>query len=136
MPRRKHVEMLLAKAAQDEYVLDRLLPEDEAPLEVFGFHAQQAAEKLLKAVLVAAGANYPRTHRLAELIDLLCAAGVRVPPEFDDLRQLTPFAVEFRYDVVPEEDETPLDKDTVRDALLALRRWAAETIAKLPHGSG
>lgn len=38
--------------------------------------------------------------------------------------------------LLPEEDETPLDKNTVRDALLALRRWAAETIAKLPHPSG
>ncbi len=44
MPRHKHVERLLAKAAQDEYVVHRLLPDDEAPVEAFGFHAQQAAE--------------------------------------------------------------------------------------------
>ncbi len=134
MPRAKHIEMLLAKAAQDEYVVDRLLPDDDAPVEVFGFHAQQAAEKLLKAVLVAAGANYPRTHRLAELIDSLGVAGVQVPPEFDDLRHLTPFAVEFRYDVTPEEDETPLDKTAVHAALQELRAWVTETIAKRVHG--
>ncbi len=129
MPRRKHIETLLAKAAQDQYVLDRLLPDDRAPVEVFGFHAQQAAEKLLKAVLVASGSQYPRTHRLTELIDLLRAGGVQVPSEFDDLRDLTPFAVEFRYDITPEEDETPLDKDAVHQALLELRIWAVETIA-------
>lgn len=131
MPRRKHIERLLTKAAQDEYVVDRLLADDDAPVEAFGFHAQQAAEKLLKAVLVAAGAHYPRTHRLAELIDLLRAAGVQVPLEFDDVRYLTPFAVEFRYDIVPEEDETPLDKHQVSHALQALRAWAGLKITEL-----
>lgn len=131
MPRHKHVERLLAKAAQDEYVVHRLLPDDEAPVEAFGFHAQQAAEKLLKAVLVAAGARYPRTHRLAELIDLLRATGVEVPVEFDDLRHLTPFAVEFRYDITPDEDETPLDKKMVCDSLQELRAWVGATVAQL-----
>lgn len=134
MPRRKHIERLCAKAAQDEYVLDRLLPDDACPVEVFGFHAQQAAEKLLKAVLVATGAQYPRTHRLAELIDLLRGAGVRVPQGFDELRHLTPFAVEFRYEMTPEEDEAPLDKNAVRKALQELRAWVAETIAALGAG--
>ncbi len=131
MPRRKHINRLLDKAAQDEYVVGRLLPDDDAPIEAFGFHAQQAAEKLLKAVLVAAGAQYPRTHRLAELIDLLRAAGVQVPPAFEDLRRLTPFAVEFRYDIAPEEDETPLNKHAVDKALRELRAWAVKAIAKL-----
>ena len=48
----KHVVLLLDKAAQDEYVLDKLLSDPDAPVEVFGFHAQQAAEKLLKAILL------------------------------------------------------------------------------------
>ena len=134
MPRRKHIERLLAKGAQDEYVLDRLLSDDRAPVEVFGFHAQQAAEKLLKAVLVAASSQHPRTHRLTELIDLLRARGVQVPVQFDDLRDLTPFAVEFRYDITPEEDEAPLDKSAVRHALLDLRAWAEDMITKLEVG--
>ncbi len=37
---------LLAKAGEDEYVLDRLLTDLSAPDAVLGFHAQQAAEKL------------------------------------------------------------------------------------------
>jgi len=41
----KSVELMLDKAAQDEYVLDKLLADDDAPVEIFGFHAQQAAEK-------------------------------------------------------------------------------------------
>jgi hypothetical protein len=67
--REQHVALLLAKAAQDEYVLDRLLNDPDVPHEVYGFHAQQAAEKLLKAILSHAGIEYPRTHQLAELLD-------------------------------------------------------------------
>lgn len=105
MRRSKHVEKLLAKAAQDEYVLDRLLPDVNAPIEVFGFHAQQAVEKLLKAALSAAGVHYTRTHRIAELLDLLRSNGTAVPQRFEESRHLTPFAVEFRYDVGPGDDE-------------------------------
>ena len=132
MGHRRHVERLIEKSAQDEYVLDRLLDDEAAPIEVFGFHAHQAAEKLLKAVLVAAGVEYPRTHRVAELIDLLRAAGVVVPRTFDELRHLTPFAVKFRYDVTPETDETPLDKHSVHGLLLEVRRRAENTARTLP----
>ncbi|MEA2045355.1 MAG: HEPN domain-containing protein [Euryarchaeota archaeon] len=72
-----------------------------------GFHGQQAAEKLLKAVLADAGITYPITHRLAELIDLTNDAGLSFPESLDDIRFLTPFAVEFRYDILPKEQENP-----------------------------
>ena len=77
-PRKQHVALLLAKAAQDEYVLDKLLDDSDAPVEIFGFHAQQTAEKLLKAILCHAGIEYPLTHQLVELLDLArCPAGRR-----------------------------------------------------------
>lgn len=40
--------LLLAKARQDEYVLAQFVGDAAAADETFGFHAQQAAEKLLK----------------------------------------------------------------------------------------
>jgi hypothetical protein len=39
------------------------------------------------------------------------------------VRYLTPFAVEFRYDVFPEESEELLDKKEVRQLLKELRVW-------------
>ena len=123
MRHQKQIDLLLAKAAQDEYVLDKLLPDESAPIEVFGFHAQQAAEKLLKAVIAAAGSEYPLTHRLAELIDRAKQAGADLPCEFEDARHLTTFAVEFRYDVFPEDPEEPLDKAETRQLLRDLRAW-------------
>jgi len=117
------VALLLAKAAQDEYVLDKLLDDPDAPLEVFGFHAQQTAEKLLKAVLSHAGIVYPRTHQLVELLDLAADHGLQLPAEAEELRHLTPFAVEFRYDVLPDDERPGLDKAAVRRELARLRTW-------------
>lgn len=124
----KQEELLLKKAEQDEYVLDKLLPDSEAPIEIFGFHAQQAAEKILKAILVAHQIPYPATHRIAEILDLARAQGVEVPEQFEDLRYLTPFAVEFRYGIFPPEPEDPLDKDGIRQLLSDLRIWAEKNI--------
>jgi len=36
---------------------------------------------------------------------------------------LTPFAVEFRYDVFPGESDEDLDKARVREQLRQLRQW-------------
>jgi HEPN domain-containing protein len=127
----EQVALLLAKAAEDEYVLDRLVDDPEAPESVFGFHAQQATEKLLKAALTHAGVVYPFTHRLVELIDLATERGVELPVVFEDLRELTPFAVEFRYGVVPPDgDDEALDKSSVRDAIRRARKWTEEFVGK------
>ena len=128
MSRRDHVALLLEKAAQDEYVLDKMMDDTQAPIEIFGFHAQQAAEKLLKAVLAQAGVEYPFSHRLAELIDFAKDNGIDLPDKLDDVRLLTPFAVEFRYDVFPGEPDEDFDKKEVREQLRQLRRWVESKI--------
>jgi len=123
---------LLEKAGQDEFVMDKLMSDPASPDEAIGFHGQQAAEKLLKAVLASAGIAYPMTHRLAELIDLINDAGLRFPERLDDIRFLTPFAVEFRYDILPEEPESPFDRKSSRALVRKVRMWAEEMIT--PRG--
>ena len=65
------------------------------------FHAQQCVEKLMKAVLIAAGAEAPKTHDLV----FLAALVARIYPSWswqrEGLEALTRGAVRFRY---PEED--------------------------------
>lgn len=39
-------------------------------LDAVAFHIQQAAEKLLKALLASRSIEYPRTHDLEALLDL------------------------------------------------------------------
>ena len=47
-----------------------------------------------------------------------------MPGNFEDIRYLTPFAVEYRYDIFPEEQTEPLDKLAVKKMIEALRVWA------------
>ncbi|MHB8762909.1 MAG: HEPN domain-containing protein [Deferrisomatales bacterium] len=61
------------------------------------FHAQQACEKALKAVLLRRRVEFPFTHDLAELVETAEAAGLAIPPEVARADELTPFAVETRY---------------------------------------
>ena len=64
--------------------------------EIFGFHVQQAAEKLLKAWLALLGETYPLSHDLAALLDMLAARDVDTA-RFDGLVDYTRFAVRLRY---------------------------------------
>jgi hypothetical protein len=56
-------------------------------------------------------------------MDLARTRGIELPERCEELRYLTPFAVEFRYDVFPEEPEAPLDKVQVRQSLKDFRSW-------------
>ncbi len=76
--------------------------------EIFGFHVQQAAEKALKAWLAAVGEEYPLTHNLATLLDILSGFGVDVEG-FWELVDYNPFGVQFRYETLDETDE-PVDR--------------------------
>lgn len=87
-------QRFLKKAAQDEYVVERLLEDPAAPDEQLGFHAQQAVEKLLKAALFVVGAEPPRSHHLAQLDALLITANHPMPAHLQSLLDLTPFAVQ------------------------------------------
>jgi HEPN domain-containing protein len=68
------------------FSLDPAYPEED-----WGFTAQQAVEKLLKAWIVLMDRQPPRVHDLADLADL---AQETLPPE---LLELQVFAVEARY---------------------------------------
>jgi HEPN domain-containing protein len=61
------------------------------------FHAQQAAEKNLKAVLVAQGIVFPRTHDLGMLVTLFPLGAASLPVPLPELQLLAGFAVQARY---------------------------------------
>jgi HEPN domain-containing protein len=96
--RRSHTRPWLAKAESDLLAAQRLLAAG-GPFDAVCFHAQQACAKALKAVLAWAERDLQRTHNLEDLQ----AACVLVLPDAGalrslDLSQLTPYAVETRYD--------------------------------------
>ena len=121
---------LLAKARSDLDALEVNLDQPKFADEHFGFFCQQASEKSLKAVLTAAGVRIRKTHDLREILDILQDNGIRVSEEIRRVRELSPFAAEYRYDawLAPAEN---LD----RPALLALVRrcveWAASEVERI-----
>ena len=75
---------------------------------IFGFHAQQALEKGLKAWLAAMDVLFPLTHDISRLLPLLEKRGVNVADLWHWV-ELTPFAVEHRY-AWPSDEEPPLNR--------------------------
>jgi len=69
--------------------------EDFFPRQIC-FLAQQAAEKSIKAILVFAEVDFPKTHDLDRLRDLI-PAGWEFKELFPDLAELTIWSVESRY---------------------------------------
>lgn len=67
------------------------------------FNAQQAAEKALKAACLAQGLDFPKTHSLVHLMDILEMAGVKIPKNVRDADILTQYAVQSRYPSIIEE---------------------------------
>ncbi len=108
-------------AEQDEASLQFPLPE-----AIFGFHAQQSCEKLLKAFASANNVMYPFTHSLEKLIDLVELAGDRLPTLSYDLLKLDPFAVTFRYDVGGSLDAA--DQADIKKAVQELREFVVRRV--------
>ncbi len=72
-------QVLLKKARDDQRLLAVIAHLTEATDEQVGFHAQQAVEKSLKAVLSHRSIHYRKSHDLAELLALLAEHGIQVP---------------------------------------------------------
>ena len=72
--------MLLDAGTRHVDTLRVLYRSDEIPDEVFGFHVQQAAEKLLKGWIALLGEVYPLTHDVEELLNLLAVGTVPWSP--------------------------------------------------------
>ena len=123
----KCARMLLDAATRHVDTLRVLYRSDEVPDEVFGFHVQQAAEKLLKAWIALLGDVYPPTHDIEELLNLLASRGVAVK-FFGGLVGLTPYAVEFRYAGV-DPDAEPFDREGVLALVQALLEWVGCQLA-------
>jgi len=106
-------EAWLQRARSDLALARTVVDSADVLREDVCFHAQQCAEKALKALLVNLEIPYQRTHALETLIDLMKASGVKIPREVDRSFFLTQYAVETRY---PGEWEAITEEET-RSAL-------------------
>jgi HEPN domain-containing protein len=113
-------DSLMILAGRDAAAL-QVLMEHSGLRSVAYFHAQQAVEKTLKAVLSAKGVSYPLTHNLLVLKKALTTVGVSCLISDDVLGAIMPFGVEARYD---EEVETSLPLDVTLQTVQSLFDWA------------
>ena len=90
------------------------------------FHAQQAAEKSIKALFFSLNIEVPRTHDLAYVIDHLPTPFV-VPPHLLLLPVLTKYAVQFRY---PGQEMSVTRKEYIKavDLAQATLHWVNDVI--------
>ncbi len=95
---------LLKKAENDLFAARAILASGRA-FDMACFHCQQAVEKSLKAVMALRDIEYPWTHNLRQLADLVMPTLPSLAPLEERIAELTPFAVDLRYD--PHFDPPP-----------------------------
>lgn len=101
--------------------------------EHLAFHAQQCAEKAIKAVLLSHNVQFPPTHNIQALIDLCEKGGLDIPEILEESVELTPYAVEGRYlDLVEPVSES--DVDRAIQLATSVLSWAEEQVAKTTSG--
>ena len=114
------------RADQDIRASETLLAADPPCLYPACFHAQQAAEKYLKAFLTWRQVEFPKTRSIRELLDLAKTVDPLLAAALKSAASLTPYGVEMRY---PGDQAEPSLGETrhamnlaqqVRDAILPL----------------
>ena len=90
-----------------------LADKEDCPYRLVAFHAQQCAEKYLKAFLVYHGEEFPYTHNISTLLEL-CGEHANWPGKLIDAEELTQYAITARYhgedsEVTEEEAERAVE---------------------------
>jgi HEPN domain-containing protein len=108
----------LGKAESDLLCIENNVAAKRVPWDAVVFHAQQAAEKVLMALLVGAGKPVPRTHDLVALLSLTMDAGYPISGSRQDIELLSRFGAAVRY---PDLIYAPTEEDGREMAAAATR---------------
>ena len=121
------VKRWLEKADHDRRIAELALAETPPITDVGAFHAQQAAEKLLKAFLVFHEEPFEKIHDLEELVELCTRHDAGLNDLRDRVGALTPYAVRYRY---PGPSDPTVEQ--VREALAVAEETQAMITERLP----
>ena len=100
----KIVGRWLRKADLDIDSAEALLSRDIPLLYPSCFHSQQAAEKYLKAYLTCHQVEFPKTHNIGQILDLVGTVDGSLAKELEPATALTPYGVDIRY---PQDTPEP-----------------------------
>jgi len=112
------VQEWLAKAEEDLLVARELMERERISYDPVGFHAQQAAEKFLKALLTRHQIPFPKTHNIGQLLELAEKALPGIQERLNEAHALSPYGVEIRY----PGDRPALNRQTGEQAVVLAKQ--------------
>lgn len=92
-------------ASMDLSSAEYLMNMRPVPIEIICYHCEQAAEKLLKGVLVFYDMEPPKTHDLLQLCKLCEQKSAGFAELVDACAELSPYGVQIRYPAHIDLDE-------------------------------
>jgi HEPN domain-containing protein len=128
-PHLEEATRMLNMADRDMAAYRVLRDSNEVHFSVICFHAQQAVEKCLKAVLYFRRIEFRRTHDLTLLCELLAEHRIPLPFPIEEITRLTPCAVTLRYDDV-EIEVANLDVADLERIVTVTRQWADDILRR------
>jgi HEPN domain-containing protein len=91
--------------------------EKDCPFDTVCFHAQQCAEKYLKALLLSQSLDFPKTHDLRVLVQLVLSK-LSLDLDMTELVKLNRYSVESRY----PGDWDPIARSDAEEAVAIAQR--------------
>jgi HEPN domain-containing protein len=119
---REYGRQLLLMARDDALAVTQHLNDPHLVDWILGFHAQQAIEKSIKAVLNHHDITYPRTHDLTELLGIARSHGIGIPQCGEEVAVLSAFGAELRYERTPKA--APLNRRLAGSWVQSFLDWA------------
>jgi len=133
------VGLWLDKVDSDLLTIANNMASDRVPWDSVCFHAQQAAEKALKAYLVSRGITPDRTHDCLVLLQACAEYDADLAQYESACLELAPFAVAPRYPIIgagPTEAESrqlvAQAREIVRAVVARLQRPFSDPLATVP----
>lgn len=115
-----------AKADEDLCVAEMALGREPPLIDPAAFHCQQAGEKIIKGLLVAAAIKAPRLHDLEALAALAAPSYPGLAPMMEDIAPASVWLARTRYpDLTGGEGTARSEVSDMLASLKAFRRAAA-----------
>jgi len=126
-------QSMLSTAEKDLRALKGMSDPNIFADQVFGFHAQQAIEKTLKAWIASLKIDFPFVHNIARLLAILEENGCNIDI-FWDMVEFNAYAVAFRYDA-DEITGEPLDRQNTIERIQKVYDHVKDVIETSPGDS-
>lgn len=117
---------LARKATSDAIAAREFAGNTDITDEIIGFHAQQAIEKWLKAIIAARGESFEHTHDLRRLVHVAAHDLGNAPFDVDAVIALTQYSAPLRYEDLLDAES--LDREATVSLVGDVAKWAEDAI--------